>query len=73
MKNSVDFKIGDRIFVSGDSCDLWIEDYNCRVSSYGTIEETPTSKAKKVLVTLDSIDGEENVCCRVRKSKIKKV
>ena len=62
---------GDRIFISGDSSELWISDYNVRVSTPGTVETTPGRYAKKVLVTLDSIDGDYNVCCMVRKSKIR--
>ena len=63
-------KQGDRIYINGDSKELWIEDYNVRVSTNATIEEIPKKNAKKILVTLDWIDGEENVCCRVRRSKI---
>lgn len=64
-------KKGDRVLVSGDSCDLWIEDYNVSVSTEATVKETPSKYAKKVLLVLDSIDGEDIVCCLVRKSKIK--
>lgn len=64
-------KQGDRVYISGDSAELWIEDYNVRVSTNATVVETPEKNAKKVLVTLDLIDGECNVCCRVRRSKIK--
>lgn len=64
-------KQGDRVYISGDSKELWIEDYNVRVSTNAILEETPKKNAKKVLVTLDWIDGESNVCCRVRRSKVK--
>lgn len=64
-------KKGDKIWVSGGSDELWIEDYNCNVDTGGIVEETPEKKDKKVLVILDTIDGEGKVCCRVRKSKIK--
>ena len=64
-------KKGDRVIVSGDSSELWIEDYNVRVSTEATVEQTPDKYSKKVLLTLDTIDGEKNVCCFVRKSKIK--
>lgn len=63
-------KKGDRVFVSGYCDELWIEDYHVSVSTEATVEETPSTYAKKVLLTLDSIDGEGNVCCMVRKSKI---
>ena len=64
-------KQGDRVYIGGDSKELWIEDYNVRVSTNAILEETPKKNAKKVLVTLDWIDGESNVCCSVRRSKIK--
>ena len=63
-------KKGDRVYVSGNSDELWIEDYDVNVSTDATVEETPGKYAKKVLLTLDSIDGEGNVCCYVRRSKI---
>ena len=66
-------KQGDRVLISGDSATLWIEDYNVRVYTMATVEESPTKRARKVLVTLDSIDGDTDVCCLVRKSKVKKV
>ena len=76
-------KAGDKIWVNGGSDELWIEDYNCNVNTGGVIEVTPQKNDKKVLVILDNIeiyaarndgkfiDGEGNVCCRVRKSKIR--
>jgi hypothetical protein len=64
-------KKGDRVRVSGDSAELWIEDYNVRVSTDATVEETPGLHDKKVLLTLDVIDHDSNVCCYVRKSKVK--
>lgn len=63
-------KKGDRVFVSGNSDELWIEDYHVRVSTEATVEETPVRNAKKILLTLDEIDGDRNVCCRVRRSKV---
>lgn len=64
------FKAGMRIHVEGDSSDLWIQDYNVRVCTDGTIVCNPNSNDKKVLVTLDSIDGESNVCVSIRKSHL---
>lgn len=66
-------KEGDRVFLSGDSSEFWLSDYNVRVCSPGTVAETPAAASKKVLVTIDSIDGESNVCAYVRKSKLKAV
>lgn len=64
-------KQGDRVYVGGDSAELWIEDYNVRVSTNAIVEETPKKNAKKILLTLDWIDGESNVCCLVRRSKVR--
>lgn len=64
-------KQGDTVFIGGNSSELWIKDYNTRVSTYATIEETPNKNAKKVLVMLNRIDGDLNVCCYVRRSKVK--
>lgn len=66
-------KQGDRVYICGDSKELWIEDYNVIVSTNAILEETPKKNAKKVLVTLDWIDGESNVCCRVRRSRVKSI
>ena len=63
-------KEGDIVRISGDSSELWIADYNTRVSTYGTIAETPRPNAKKVLVTLDLIDGDKNVCVSIRRSRL---
>jgi len=63
-------KRGDRVWVSGDSTELWIKDYNVRVSTGATVEEEPVPNAKKVLLTLDSIDGDGHVLCFVRKSRV---
>lgn len=63
-------KQGDRVRISGDASELWIADYNVRVSTGATVEETPERYAKKVLLTLDNVDGEANVSCYVRRSKI---
>lgn len=63
-------KLGDRVWVSGDSAELWIDDYNVRVATAATVVEEPAKNAKKILLILDSIDGDVNVCCRVRKNKV---
>lgn len=64
------FPVGARIKVSGDSAELWLKNYNVRINTEGTVEETPKKSAKKMLVTLDSIDGEGNVCVLIRKNKV---
>jgi len=63
-------KQGDRVWVSGDSTELWIEGYNVRVSTGATVVEEPVPNAKKILLNLDTIDGDINVCCFVRKNKV---
>lgn len=72
MPHSLDmrFPVGARIRVSGDSAELWLTDYNVRVNTEGTVVETPKKTAKKILVTLDSIDGEQNACVLVHKGKV---
>lgn len=67
------FRTGDRVCISGDTAELWIRDYNCRVVTEGTVEATPKKRDKKILITLDSIDGDSNVCAYVRKSKVRLV
>lgn len=64
-------KKGDRVLISGDPSELWIPDYNARIYSLATVMETPKTHDKKVLLTIDYIDGESNVCLFVRKSKVK--
>lgn len=61
---------GTRVFVSGDSAKLWIKGYNVRVSSLATVVHEPRPSDKKVLVTIDEIDGEEHVTIFVRRSGI---
>lgn len=61
---------GDRVRVIGDSKTLWIRDYNVRVSTEATVFVTPKSNDKKILLVLDEIDGDKNVCTYVRKSAI---
>ena len=63
-------KLGDRVWVSGDSAELWIDDYNVRVATAATIVEEPAPNTKKILLILDSIDGDVNAGCRVRKNKV---
>lgn len=61
---------GTRIFLSGDSAMLWIKDYNVRVSSAATVVREPLPFDKKVLVTIDEIDGDRNVTTLVRRSTL---
>ena len=61
---------GDRIRLSGDSCDLGIKDYNVRVDSEATVVIEPHDDDSKVLVNIDYIDGESNVCVSVKRDKL---
>lgn len=60
-------KEGTTFWISGDSCEIGIKDYNVRVSSFGTVIQNSSSKSKYALVVLDNIDGDRNVCTRVKK------
>ena len=64
-------KAGTRIYVSDDAAELWLGDYNVRVCSDGVVLHDTAPHDKKVLVSLDYIDGESNVCVLIRKSRIK--
>ena len=57
--------------ISGDSTEMWIEDYNVRVSTCATVLEKPGRTAKKVLVVLDEIDGDRNVTVFIKKQALK--
>lgn len=56
--------------ISGDSKDLWIEDYNVRVSSGVEVLQTPAPRARKVYVRIFNIGGDSDVCTFVRRSGI---
>lgn len=66
-------KQGDRVWLSGDSAEFWIEDYNVRVTSGATVVETPKPTDKKVLVTIDTIDGDSNVTVFVRRTLLERI
>ncbi len=64
-------KAGDKIKVDGYADELGIEDYGCvRVVSDGIVVVTPSKYSKKVLVTLDSIDGEGNATVLCFRNKL---
>lgn len=64
-------KTGDKIKVDGYADELGIEDYGCvRVVSDGIVVVTPSKYSKKVLVTLDSIDGEGNATVLCFRNKL---
>lgn len=69
-EKGVCMKRGERVWISGDSSELWIQDYHVRVDTGATVEEKPSPHAKKILLTLDQIDGDYHVLCYVRKSQV---
>lgn len=64
---------GVRVQLSGDSTELWLTDYNCRVCSPATALETPKPRAKKVLVCIDNVDGDGRITAYVRRSKLRPI
>lgn len=58
--------------ITGDSKDMWLDDYNVRVNTIATVTQQPETRAKKVLVTLAEIDGDQNVCVLIRKNALKR-
>lgn len=70
---SIKLDAGTRVRISGDSSTLWIQDYNVRVDSEGTVVVPPARYGKKVLVNIDYIDHECGVTAAVRRSKIQMV
>ena len=55
------FPVGAIFRISGDSKDMWIEDYNVRVSTFAEVLIEPNCIDKKVLVRLNDIDHDHNV------------
>lgn len=64
---------GTRVRLTGDSKDMWIQDYNVRVDSNAMVLSKPLPHDKKVYVAIDSIDGDSNVCVYVRRSSCKPI
>ena len=64
-------KEGMTVWLSGDSADLGIADYNVRVGSAAKVVQTPNKSDKKVLVIIDSIDGDSNVTAYVKRNALK--
>ena len=66
-----EIKEGMTVWLSGDSADLGIADYNVRVGSAATVVQTPNKSDKKVLVVIDCIDGDSNVTAYVKRNALK--
>ena len=63
---------GERVSVDGDSQELGIKDYDVRVNTNATVEEDVRNNTqKKILVTLDRIDGDSNVCVLMNRKGIR--
>jgi hypothetical protein len=69
MKNSL--KKGTRFHIEGDSCELGITGYDCRVDTDGTVAVSPYKGQKKILATLEEIDHDRNVNVLVYVNKLK--
>ena len=67
-----DIQEGQCFHISGDSRDMWLEDYNVNVNTVARVLKTPAKKDKKVLVSLDEIDHDKNVHAYIRKSYLKR-
>lgn len=63
-------KNGTRIWLSGDSADYGISDYNVRISSGATVLVDNNPNDPFVLVSVDEIDGDRNVCVSIRRSAL---
>ena len=64
-------KRGMKFEVNGDSKECWMEDDNCRVNTIATLEEDVTSnKQRKILVTLEEIDNDRDVCVSINLNKL---
>ena len=64
-------KEGMTVWLSGDSAAIGIADYNVRVGSAAKVVRTPNKSDKKVLVVIDSIDGDSNVTTYVKRSALR--
>ena len=64
---------GTKVWIKGHTKDLWIENYNCKVETWGVLLEDIKKDAKKVSVRLNTIAGQYNVKTEVRISKLKEL
>ena len=59
--------------MSGDAAELWIDGYDVRAESNATVMERPkphAKHAKKVLLNIEYIDHQTNVCACIRRSRL---
>ena len=67
----INLNMNDIIYISGDSYELGLEDYNVRVSSYATVLDDSPSTSEEVFICLDEIDGDKNVNAFVNKKNVR--
>ena len=67
------FKRGDTVILNGDSSELGLSDYNCRVNTTAIVVETPKNKNEDVFVNIMEIDGHSYVYAYVRRDKIRRL
>ena len=60
FENPTKLMQGDRVYMTGDSSEMGICDYNVRFNSYGTVMEDQQKYAKKILVCIDYIDHDDH-------------
>ena len=60
---------GQRFYISGDSKEIGLEDYDVSVYTGGTILEAPDINDNEVYVSLDIVDGDANVSAYILKDK----
>ena len=63
-------KEGDLVWIEGDAAELWIKDYDIRVTTLGTVVATPGPHDKKVLVSIEFIDGDDKADVMIRRSRL---
>lgn len=69
----IQWPAGARIYLSVDSAELGLDDYNVRISTQGTLLDYVLKCDNVVLATLDEIDGDHNVTLWVPKNKVRLV
>ena len=63
---------GETFYIEGDASDFWLNDYTGRVSTEVTVVRTPEPHQRKVLVNIDTIDGDRNVLTLISRSALQR-
>lgn len=69
----IQWPAGARIYLSVDSAELGLDDYNVRISTQGTLLDPVLKCDNVVLATVDEIDGDHNVTLWFPKNKVRLV